>query len=125
MTGFAAASYMRAWPFVQVPTTLLAQVDSSSAAKTAINHPLRQEHDRGVHQPLLVFFDLETLATLPPRDFSAAWPKSSSTGRSPTWIPSAGWRPTSAAWLQRRTNLIAHAVKRSCEIRPGRRQGRT
>ena len=71
LTGFAAASYMRGVPFVQVPTTLLAQVDSSVGGKTGINHPLRQEHDRRVLPAARVVCDLDTLDTLPERELSA------------------------------------------------------
>lgn len=71
MTGFAAASYMRGVPFVQLPTTLLSQVDSSVGGKTAINHPLGKNMVGAFYQPQAVIIDTATLRTLAPRELSA------------------------------------------------------
>jgi 3-dehydroquinate synthase len=71
ITGFAAACYMRGVPFVQVPTTLLSQVDSSVGGKTAINHPLGKNMLGAFHQPVAVLCDLQTLRSLPVRELRA------------------------------------------------------
>ena len=71
VTGFAAAVYQRGVDFVQVPTTLLAQVDSSVGGKTAINHPLGKNMVGAFHQPQMVLADVDTLQSLPPRELSA------------------------------------------------------
>ncbi len=71
MAGFAAAVYQRGVDFVQVPTTLLAQVDSSVGGKTGINHPLGKNMVGAFHQPRLVVMDIDTLVTLPRREISA------------------------------------------------------
>lgn len=71
LAGFAAAVYQRGVPYIQVPTTLLAQVDSSVGGKTAINHPLGKNMIGAFYQPLAVIADTDTLATLPERELAA------------------------------------------------------
>jgi 3-dehydroquinate synthase len=71
MVGFAAATYQRGVPFIQVPTTLLSQVDSSVGGKTAINHPLGKNMIGAFHQPKRVLADIDTLGTLPDRELRA------------------------------------------------------
>lgn len=71
VAGFAAATYLRGVPFVQVPTTLLAQVDAAVGGKTGINHPLGKNLIGAFHQPVAVFADPEVLRTLPGRDLRA------------------------------------------------------
>jgi len=71
MGGFAAASYMRGINYIQIPTSLLAQVDASVGGKTGFNHPLGKNLVGAFHQPAAVLVDIETLKTLPAREFSA------------------------------------------------------
>lgn len=71
LTGYAAATYLRGVPFIQVPTTLLSQVDSSVGGKTGINHPLGKNMIGAFYQPKLVLADIDTLKTLPQRELSA------------------------------------------------------
>ena len=71
LTGFAAASYQRGVRFIQVPTTLLSQVDSSVGGKTAVNHPLGKNMIGAFYQPASVVVDLDCLKTLPPRELAS------------------------------------------------------
>ncbi len=71
MTGYAAATYLRGVPFIQIPTTLLSQVDSSVGGKTGINHPMGKNMIGAFYQPQCVIADIDTLKTLPQREFSA------------------------------------------------------
>ena len=117
MTGFAAASYMRGVPFVQVPTTLLAQVDSSVGGKTAINHPLGKNMIGAFYQPLKVVCDLDTLKTLPQRELSAGLAEVIKYGPIAD-MAFFDWIEASIdSLLARDPAAMAHAVRRSCEIK--------
>ncbi|HSV34683.1 MAG TPA: 3-dehydroquinate synthase [Ramlibacter sp.] len=117
MTGFAAACYMRGVPFVQVPTTLLAQVDSSVGGKTAINHPLGKNMIGAFYQPRLVVCDLETLKSLPHRELSAGLAEVIKYGPIAD-MDFLGWLEANIdALMARDTAALAHAVRRSCEIK--------
>jgi 3-dehydroquinate synthase len=117
MTGFAAASFMRGVPFVQMPTTLLAQVDSSVGGKTAINHPLGKNMIGAFYQPQLVLCDLDTLRTLPPRELSAGLAEVIKYGPIAD-LAFLDWIEANlAALLAREPAALAHAVQRSCEIK--------
>ena len=117
MTGFAAASYMRGIPFVQIPTTLLAQVDSSVGGKTAINHRLGKNMIGAFYQPLKVVCDLTTLTTLPQRELSAGLAEVIKYGPIADmsffdWIEA-----NMDALVARDPDALAYAVTRSCEIK--------
>ncbi len=117
VTGFAAACYMRGVPFVQVPTTLLAQVDSSVGGKTAINHPLGKNMIGAFYQPLRVVADLDTLQSLPKRELIAGLAEVIKYG------PIAdeaffGWIEAHLdALMAREMPALTHAVRRSCEVK--------
>ena len=117
MTGFAAASYMRGVPFVQIPTTLLAQVDSSVGGKTAINHPLGKNMIGAFYQPLKVVCDLGTLKTLPQRELSAGLAEIIKYGPIAD-MAFFDWIEANIALLMARDpGALAHAIRRSCEIK--------
>jgi 3-dehydroquinate synthase len=117
MTGFAAASYMRGVPFVQVPTTLLAQVDSSVGGKTGINHPLGKNMVGAFYQPQLVLCDLSTLNTLPARELSAGLAEVIKYGPIADMVFFDWIEANIDALLAREPAALAHAVKRCCEIK--------
>jgi 3-dehydroquinate synthase len=117
MTGFAAASFMRGVPFVQVPTTLLAQVDSSVGGKTGINHPRGKNMIGAFYQPLLVLCDLGTLKTLPQRELSAGLAEVIKYGPIADRAFFDWMEAHLDALLARDPAALAHAVQRSCEIK--------
>ncbi|HEX7685693.1 MAG TPA: 3-dehydroquinate synthase [Trinickia sp.] len=117
MTGFAAACYMRGVPFIQVPTTLLSQVDSSVGGKTGINHPLGKNMIGAFYQPQAVVADIGTLRTLPERELAAGIAEIIKTAA----IADRAffeWIEANIDALNRRdADALVHAVKRSCEIK--------
>ena len=117
MTGFAAASFMRGVPFVQVPTTLLSQVDSSVGGKTGINHPLGKNMIGAFYQPQLVVCDLDTLDTLPARELSAGLAEVIKYGPIADMAFMDWLEGRIDALMARDKVALAHAVRRSCEIK--------
>lgn len=117
ITGFAAASYQRGIAFVQIPTTLLAQVDSSVGGKTGVNHPLGKNMIGAFHQPGCVLIDTDTLDTLDQRQFAAGLAEIIKYGL----IRDAGF----FTWLEqnierlaaRDKEALAFAIERSCTIK--------
>ena len=115
LTGYAAATYLRGVPFIQIPTTLLSQVDSSVGGKTGINHPLGKNMIGAFYQPQLVLADIDTLNTLPQRELSAGLAEVIKYGliRDITFFE---WLETNMAKLVGLdAEALAYAIFRSCE----------
>jgi 3-dehydroquinate synthase len=117
VTGFAAASFQRGVDFVQVPTTLLAQVDSSVGGKTAVNHPRAKNMIGAFHQPIAVLADTGTLRTLPPRELAAGLAEVIKYGV----IVDAEfftWLEANVAKLRALdADALTFAIRKSCEIK--------
>jgi len=115
LTGFAAATYLRGVPYVQVPTTLLAQVDSSVGGKTAINHPRGKNMIGAFYQPQVVLADTAVLDTLPAREVGAGLAEVIKYGLIRD-LPFFVWLERNIdALVARDPQALAYAVRRSCE----------
>jgi len=115
MTGYAAASYLRGVPFIQIPTTLLAQVDSSVGGKTGINHPLGKNMIGAFYQPRLVLADTDTLNTLPDKELAAGIAEVIKYGLIRD-LPFLDWLESNIErLLARDTDALQYAIARSCQ----------
>ncbi len=115
MTGYAAATYLRGVPFIQIPTTLLSQVDSSVGGKTGINHPLGKNMIGAFYQPQLVLADIDTLNTLPDKELSAGLAEVIKYGLIRD-LPFLAWLEQNMdKLLARDTEALQYAVMRSCQ----------
>ncbi len=117
IAGFAAATYQRGVPFIQIPTTLLAQVDSSVGGKTAINHPLGKNMIGAFYQPQLVLADTDTLSTLPERELRSGLAEVLKYGLILDATFFEWLEANMEALLKREGSALAHAIRRSCEIK--------
>ena len=117
LTGFVAATFQRGVDFVQIPTTLLAQVDSSVGGKTAVNHPSGKNMIGAFYQPRTVIIDTNVLSTLPPREYAAGLAEVIKYGV----IADAdlfSWLEDNVAAIQNKDeDALAYIIKRSCEIK--------
>tara|TARA_R110002153_G_scaffold3042_5_gene14409 strand:+ start:3711 stop:4778 length:1068 start_codon:yes stop_codon:yes gene_type:complete len=117
LTGFVAASYQRGIPFIQIPTTLLSQVDSSVGGKTAVNHPLGKNMIGAFYQPKAVLIDTNSLSTLPKREFAAGMAEVIKYG--------VIYDPDFFLWLeenqqaikQKELTALQYMIARCCEIK--------
>lgn len=117
MAGFAASCYQRGVEFIQIPTTLLSQVDSSVGGKTAVNHPLGKNMIGAFYQPNAVFIDINCLHTLPSREYSAGMAEVIKYG--------IIWDKKFHQWLKEnqhdinalKTNALIHMIERCCAIK--------
>ena len=117
MAGFAAASYQRGVAFVQIPTTLLAQVDSSVGGKTGVNHPGGKNLIGAFHQPIAVIADTSTLNTLSPRELRSGLAEVIKYGLIRD-VEFFDWLDANLdRMLNRDPDALAHAIRRSCEIK--------
>jgi len=117
IAGFAAASYMRGVDFIQVPTTLLAQVDSSVGGKTGVNHPRGKNLVGAFYQPRLVLIDTDTLTTLPDRELSAGLAEVIKHGAICDAAFFAWLEDNMSALLAREPAALAYAIERCCAIK--------
>jgi 3-dehydroquinate synthase len=117
IAGFAAACYMRGVAFVQVPTTLLAQVDSSVGGKTGVNHPGGKNLIGAFHQPRIVLIDTNTLSTLPDRELRAGIAEVIKYGVIVDKDFLAWIETNLQSLLRRDTDALIYAIRRSCEIK--------
>jgi len=117
ITGFAAATYLRGVPVIQVATTLLAQVDSSVGGKTGVNHPGGKNLIGAFHQPKLVLIDTETLQTLPDRELSAGLAEAVKHGAIADADYFQWMEQNVAALLAKDADALAHVIMRSCQIK--------
>jgi 3-dehydroquinate synthase len=117
VTGFAASAYQRGVNFIQIPTTLLAQVDSSVGGKTAVNHPLGKNMIGAFYQPGAVIIDIETLRTLPDREFAAGLAEVVKYGLISDRSFYRWLQQNMGPLLSRDEALLAQAIERSCAIK--------
>jgi 3-dehydroquinate synthase len=117
LAGFAAATYQRGIPLIQVPTTLLAQVDSSVGGKTAVNHPLGKNMIGAFHQPRAVISDTATLSTLPDREYIAGIAEVIKCGAIRDLALFEWLEANMDRLLARESEAVAHAVLESCRIK--------
>lgn len=117
MVGFAAATFLRGVPFVQVPTTLLAQVDSSVGGKTAVNHSLGKNLIGAFYQPAMVLIDVNTLTTLAPREVAAGMAEVVKYGVIKDEVFFRWLEDEYKALQNCQTEALIKAVKRSCQIK--------
>jgi 3-dehydroquinate synthase len=119
LTGFAAATYMRGVPFIQVPTTLLAMVDSSVGGKTGVNHPMGKNMIGAFYQPQLVLMDLDTLRTLPKEEFLSGMAEVIKYGVIADRELFDYLDKNRDKVLGLEPGPLAHVVRRCCEIKAG------
>lgn len=115
--GFAAASFMRGIPYIQVPTTIVAQVDSSVGGKTGVNHPSAKNVIGAFHQPSAVLIDLELLSTLPDRELRAGLAEVIKHGVIADAALFAYMESNAEAILAKDLDALVYPVRRSCEIK--------